>query len=129
MRRKTAAAVAAFAFALLPVGTSCARSLRCPPADPSFAGGYTLSGVMEVGSELSLKADGWFKYMLAYGALDEFASGCWTRDGDVVVLNAQKFLTNANDPMKFERLELTVAPGGKLMRRFDADHAGAYSRN
>lgn len=129
MRRKTAAAVAAFTFALLPVGTSCARNLRRAPADPSFAGDYTLSGVIEVGSELSLKADGRFKYMLAYGALDELASGCWTRNGDVITLNAQKFLTNADDPMKFERLELTVAPGGKLMRRFDADHAGAYSRN
>jgi hypothetical protein len=30
--------------------------------------------------------------------------------------------------MKFDRLELTVAPGGKLMPRFDAEHAGAYSR-
>jgi hypothetical protein len=30
--------------------------------------------------------------------------------------------------MKFGRLELTVAPGGKLTRRFDAEHAGAYSR-
>ena len=30
--------------------------------------------------------------------------------------------------MKFDRLELTVAPSGKLMRRFDAEHAGAYSR-
>jgi hypothetical protein len=53
---------------------------------------------------------------------------CWTRNGDIVTLNAQKFLTNANDPMKFERLKLNVAPDGKLMRRFDAEHAGAYSR-
>jgi hypothetical protein len=33
------------------------------------------------------------------------------------------------DPMKFERLELTVAPGGELKRCFDPEHAGAYSRN
>jgi hypothetical protein len=122
--RGQSAIVAAFAAALLPVGASAA----CAPADPSLAGHYALSGVMEVGSELSLKADGRFKYMLAYGALDELASGCWTRNGHLVTLNAQKFLTNADDPMKFDRLELTVAPGGKLMRRFDAEHAGAYSR-
>jgi hypothetical protein len=122
--RGQSAIVAAFAAALLPVGASAA----CAPADPSLAGHDALSGVMEVGSELSLKADGRFKYMLAYGALDELASGCWARNGHVVTLNAQKFLTNADDPMKFDRLELTVAPGGKLMRRFDAEHAGAYSR-
>jgi hypothetical protein len=122
--RGRSAIVAAFAAALLPVGASA----DCAPADPSLAGHYYLEGVMEVGSELLLKADGRFKYMLAYGALDELASGCWTRNGHVVTLNAQKFLTNADDPMKFDRLELTVAPSGKLMRRFDAEHAGAYSR-
>lgn len=41
-----------------------------------LAGHYALSEVMEVGSELSLKADERFKSMLAYGALDELASGC-----------------------------------------------------
>ena len=122
--RGQSAIVAAVVAALLPVGASAA----CAPADPSLAGHYALSGVMEVGSELSLKADGRFQYMLAYGALDELASGCWMRNGHVVTLNAQKFQTNADDPMKFDRLELTVAPGGKLMRRFDAEHAGTCSR-
>jgi hypothetical protein len=122
--RGQSAIVAAFVAALMPVGASAA----CAPADPSLAGHYALSGVMEVGPELSLKGDGRFKSMLASGALDELASGCWTRNGHVVTLNAQKFLTNADDPMKFDRVELTVAPGGKLMRRFDGERAGAYSR-
>jgi hypothetical protein len=117
-------AIAAVVAALLPVGASAA----CAPADPSLAGHYYLHGVMEVGSELLLKADGRFEYMLAYGALDELASGCWTRNGGVVTLNASKFENSMDDPMKFERLELTVQPGGKLMRRFDAEHAGAYTR-
>ena len=121
--RGQSAIVAAFAAALLPVGASAA----CAPADPSLSGHYYLQGVMEVGSELLLKADGRFKYMLAYGALDELASGCWTRNGGVVTLNASKFENSMDDPMKFERLELTVQPGGKLMRRFDAEHAGAYN--
>jgi hypothetical protein len=114
-------AIAAVVAPLLPVAASAA----CAPADPSLAG---LHGVMEVGSELLLKADGRFEYMLAYGALDELASGCWTRNGVVVTLNASKFENSMDDPMKFERLELTVQPGGKLMRRFDAEHAGAYTR-
>jgi hypothetical protein len=83
---------------------------------------------MEVGSELLLHPDGRFEYMLAYGALDELASGCWTRSGATVTLHAYKFEHSMEDPMKFERLDLTVQPGGKLMRRFDAEHNGAYSR-
>jgi hypothetical protein len=122
--RGQSAIVAAVVAALLPVGASAA----CAPADPSLAGHYYLEGVMEVGSELLLKADGRFEYMLAYGALDELASGCWTRSGGVVTLHASKFENSMDDPMKFERLELTVQPGGKLMRRFDAEHAGAYTR-
>ncbi len=82
-----------------------------------------------MGSELELNADGRFAYMLAYGALDELASGCWSRKGAVVTLHAAKFETSMQDPMKFERLELTIAPGPQLTRRFDADHVANYSRN
>ena len=78
------------------------------------------------GSELELRRDGRFACMLAYGALDELASGCWSRKGGVVTLKADKFETSMDDPMKFERLELTVTPGGKLKRRFDPETAGAY---
>ena len=65
---------------------------------------------MEVGSELLLKADGRFEYMLAYGALDELASGCWTRSGATVMLHAHKFEHSMEDPMKFERLDLRFSP-------------------
>jgi hypothetical protein len=119
--RGQSAIVAAFMSALLPVGASAA----CAPADPSLAG----HGVMEVGSELLLKADGRFEYMLAYGALDELASGCWTRKGGVVALNAQKFEASMEDPRRFARLELTIASGGKLIRHFDPKHVGGYTRN
>ncbi|HEX9169561.1 MAG TPA: hypothetical protein VF886_11650 [Roseiarcus sp.] len=107
---------------------SGAPAAACAPADPALAGHYYLRGVMEVGSELLLHADGRFEYMLAYGALDELASGCWTRNGGVVTLNVRKFENSMEDPMKFGRLELTVQPGGKLRRRFDSEHVGAYSR-
>ena len=52
------------------------------------AGHYVLQGVMEVGSELLLKPDGTFEYMLAYGAADYWAKGTWRRDGKSVVLHS-----------------------------------------
>jgi hypothetical protein len=116
-------------FLLVAMFGSEARAAGCAPADPSLAGHYWLRGVMEVGSELLLKADGRFQYMLAYGALDELASGCWKRNGGVVTLTADKFENSMDDPMKFERLNLTIAPSGELIRRFDAEHVGAYSRH
>jgi hypothetical protein len=120
--------IVTLAACLLPMASgSEARAAACKPADPSLAGHYYLRGVMEVGSELLLHADGRFEYMLAYGALDELASGCWTRSGATVTLDVRKFENSMDDPMKFKRVELTVQPGGKLMRRFDAEHAGAYS--
>ena len=53
-----------------------------------LAGHYILQGVMEVGSELLLKSDGTFEYMLAYGAADYWAKGTWRQKGDSVVLNS-----------------------------------------
>jgi hypothetical protein len=52
------------------------------------AGHYVLRGVMEVGSELLLKPDGSFEYMLAYGAADYWAKGTWKMDGKDVVLHS-----------------------------------------
>jgi hypothetical protein len=31
------------------------------------------------------------------------------------------------DPLKFNRLDLSITSGGKLIRRFDAGHVGAYA--
>jgi hypothetical protein len=107
---------------------SAAPAADCAPADATLAGDYHLNGVMEVGSELRLVPNGRFDYMLAYGALDELASGCWSREGGSVTLVASKFETNMEDPLKFDRLELKILQGGKLERRFDAGHVGKYSR-
>ena len=127
--RSSRSAIFAAALPVVALWASSGRAANCAPADASLAGHYYLHGVMEVGSELELRRDGRFAYMLAYGALDELASGCWSRKGGVVTLKAAKFETSMDDPMKFEQLELTVAPGGKLMRRFGPERAGAYSRN
>lgn len=121
----------ASAMALGFLATACASDAcagDCVRADASLAGRYQLRGVMEVGSELRLAANGAFEYMLAYGALDEYASGCWSRDGGTVRLVAKRFRANAEDPMKFETLDLDIAEGGKLVRRFDPQHVGVYSR-
>jgi hypothetical protein len=53
-----------------------------------LAGHYVLQGVMEVGSELLLKPDGNFEYMLAYGAADYWAKGKWRRENNRVVLES-----------------------------------------
>lgn len=53
-----------------------------------LAGNYVLQGVMEVGSELLLKPDGSFEYMLAYGAADYWAKGTWRHESNCVVLNS-----------------------------------------
>lgn len=56
--------------------------------DPEFVGHYYLSGVMETGSELLLRADGSFEWYISYGALDQFARGTWRRKGEEIVLVA-----------------------------------------
>ena len=78
---RKSAAVMALALPLPRLGAAHARAAACAPADQVLAGHYYLHGVMEVGSELLLKPDGRLKSMLAYGALDELASGCWARHG------------------------------------------------
>jgi hypothetical protein len=58
-------------------------------AAESAAGHYVLQGVRETGSELLLKPDGTFEFMLAYGAMDLGAQGSWRQEGDAVILNAK----------------------------------------
>lgn len=68
-----------------------AWSFSASAADSAAAtlpGHYYLQGVMETGSELLLKKDGTFEWMLSYGNTDEQASGEWRVAGDVVTLEA-----------------------------------------
>jgi hypothetical protein len=70
--------------------SAAAQSMPPAPTPPahaptlaSLAGDYD-GGQMEVGAELALLASGHFRYQLAYGALDESASGTWeVHDGAV----------------------------------------------
>lgn len=58
--------------------------------EASLTGHYYLQGVREVGSELLLREDHRFEWMLAYGALDQLAQGRWQRVGDRVVLTPDR---------------------------------------
>lgn len=80
------------------------RRMRCvqpgPPTDigkpdASLTGHYYLSGVMETGSELLLKADGRFEWYISYGAVDQVAKGRWGRTGQMVTLAADLPATDA----------------------------------
>ena len=83
-------------YALAAIGlVGCPQwRLRSQPATAlapmSFVGHYYLSGVMEVGSELLLKPDGRFEWMMAYGAEDRQASGTWSQQGNAITLVADQ---------------------------------------
>jgi hypothetical protein len=67
-----------------------------------LAGSYVLHGQMEMGSELLLKPDGKFEFMLAYGAADYWAKGTWKRDGNSVILHSAE---KKEEPFKLLRSE------------------------
>lgn len=74
-----------------------------------LAGHYVLRGVMEVGSELLLKPDSTFEYMLAYGAADYWAKGTWRRQGDAVILNSA-----GKEEAPFRLLRSEVGKAGRI---------------
>jgi hypothetical protein len=73
------------------------------------AGHYVLQGVHEVGSELWLKADGNFEFMLAYGAADYCAKGTWKEKGGVVILQSA-----ANEDPPFRLLRSEAGTPGRI---------------
>src|SRR5205085_9436835 len=81
---------------------------------PSYAGYYETSQ-MEIAGGLELKADGKFRYVLSYGAVDEEGEGDWTFDGKSVRLTS--------NPMpkapSFELLRDDPAPKGQVWMKFD----------
>lgn len=132
MPRVLTACAAAVLGALVPVSTTSAQTAPvCQPpghaAYAAMAGLYTLRGVMEMGSQIMLKPDGGFQYMLAYGAVDEVAEGCWARINDVVILTPSR-MEISRGGTKFSRLVLPVVDGGKLARRFGERMVGMYER-
>jgi hypothetical protein len=83
MRSITLALVLALPLAAAAQSTPPAPPPAAAPTRASLAGDYD-GGQMEVAAELALLASGHFRYELAYGALDESASGTWEiHDGAV----------------------------------------------
>lgn len=118
------ARIAGMAFALF---SGAAQAQSCAPQGEAMAGLYTLSGVREVGSQIMLRPQGAFQYMLAYGAVDEAAEGCWRRVNDVVILRVNRMAVSKGG-QRFQTLRLTVLPDGGLQRAFSAQHKGVYRR-
>lgn len=83
--------------------------LTLPALADDVAGHYVLTGVMEVGSELWLKPDGSFEWMLAYGAADYWAKGTWHRDGNAVVLES-----SGKDEAPFRLLRSEAGKPGRI---------------
>ena len=108
-RRRRRGLITAMAGVALSIATSPAISARdVPPAMRGLAGVYDGSQ-MEMGVGLRLQPNGRFDYQLAYGALDESASGTWTRDRDLVFLTSDPVT-----PPKFSLIDQRPATDGKM---------------
>src|SRR3989442_9049411 len=77
-----------------------------------LAGHYYLQHVREVGSELLLKPDGSFEYLLAYGAADYWAKGTWRVVDGAVVLDSQA--AEAKPPFRLARSDAKTIPGDRV---------------
>src|SRR3982751_363415 len=103
-------------------------------AAPSYAGYYETKQ-MEVAGGLELKADGKFRYALAYGAVDEEGEGNWTSDGNAVRLTsnpmpkAPSFELVRDDPAPKGELYMTLQdPGFEWGHPLEAIAADAAKR-
>jgi hypothetical protein len=73
----------------------------------AFAGLYSGSQA-EVGAMLELGEDGRYRYQLAYGALDEWSAGAWTRENGALVLQGDPYVAPAFD------ISADPGPSGEL---------------
>lgn len=124
MKIRSAVLPAIVAASLLSVNV---HAKSCEAQGNSLAGLYELQDVMEVGSLIWLSKDGRFEYMLAYGAVDELAEGCWNTNGGNVVLSPTKMQVSYGGN-KFQKLVLKVKRTGRLIRNFGGGQEGTYLR-
>lgn len=106
------------------IGADNMRELRCtaryPPATArieteahrDLIGHYYLSGVRETGSELLLRPDGRFSWVMSYGAVDQAAEGEWRIDGKTVLLDAGP---DARVEPAFRQMRLQIDQGALLL--------------
>jgi len=68
------------------LATALAAALALPAQAQDLVGDYRLAEGPDVGGGLRIAADGSFEYGLAAGALDEYSSGRWERQGEAACL-------------------------------------------
>jgi hypothetical protein len=75
-------------------------------------------GQMELASALELTKDGHFRYIMSYGAVDEFASGTWTVANGMVMLTVQQFESADPSATGFPSM-MKIEDGQLLLPRYD----------
>ncbi|MDH4986023.1 hypothetical protein QEZ47_10825 [Aminobacter anthyllidis] len=120
------------ALGALSLAAGLATAQACSPGDPKLAGHYYLNGVMEVGSELLLRPNGSFEFMLAYGANDQYGKGCWVKRGSTVeVIPAGRSAASRRhtpDDRGFGGLVLTVSGRSLVWNIAGSGYKGRYER-
>lgn len=116
---KHIAVCAAILLATGGVTAGVASSGACEGGDASLMGRYRMTGVLGLGSTLSLKKDGSFVYALTYGALQQRGEGCWSQRGRTVALLPPGTSEVANrqtlDSTGFRGLALEARDDGALV--------------
>lgn len=124
--------VSTAALTVLSLAAGLASAEACSPGDPKLAGHYYLNGVMEVGSELLLRPNGSFEFMLAYGANDQYGKGCWVKRGMTVeVIPAGRSAASRRhtpDDRGFGGLVLTVSGRSLVWDIAGSGYKGRYER-
>lgn len=104
----------------------------CRAGDARLAGHYYLNGVMEVGSELLLRKDGSFEFMLAYGANDQYGKGCWVKKGSTVEVipagRGSASIHHTPDDRGFSGLVLTISGSSLVWNINESGHKGRYEK-
>ncbi|WP_157082759.1 hypothetical protein [Sphingomonas asaccharolytica] len=106
--RATIAVFGCLSLSAIAIPSSRVAGQTAPASSPQLVGIYD-GGQMEMGVGLRLQPNGRFDYMLAYGALDESASGRWTSDHDTVYLTSDPVT-----PPRFTLLGQQPASDGKM---------------
>jgi hypothetical protein len=101
-----------------------------------LAGHYYLDNGVEMGSELLLKPDGGFEFMLTYGAADYWAKGDWYFVDGAVMLTSEhspprppfRMARTARKPVEGVHI-FVVAPNGRRVPNIDVvlHHDGGVS--
>jgi hypothetical protein len=124
--------VSTAALSALSLAAGLAAAQACTPGDAKLAGHYYLNGVMEVGSELLLRPNGSFEFMLAYGANDQYGKGCWVKRGSTVeVIPAGRSSASRRhtpDDRGFGGLVLTVSGRSLVWDIAGSGHKGRYEK-